>query len=363
MSTIYPIHGISIHALLAESDGIALHDLIKHFFISIHALLAESDQQKCGDGKAYVNFYPRSPCGERLRWARSRRRRSEDFYPRSPCGERRHPDAGGIQGPRNFYPRSPCGERPGDVLAGHRRPGFLSTLSLRRATRRSAMQSSVRPFLSTLSLRRATFDTPAGTCRSSFLSTLSLRRATVPKQENGQAATISIHALLAESDQLQKIGKCDCTISIHALLAESDPWPAPAETGSSISIHALLAESDLVLVFGMPTSVSFLSTLSLRRATVQRGPWPHQRGHFYPRSPCGERRPVDHQRTCIFAGISIHALLAESDLSIHNVTLPDTGISIHALLAESDVTGSESQKLILHFYPRSPCGERHPESD
>ena len=36
------------------------------------------------------------------------------------------------------------------------------------------------------------------------------------------------------------------------------------------------------------------------------------------------------------------------------------GISIHALLAESDVTGSESQKLILHFYPRSPCGERPP---
>ena len=34
---------ISIHALLAESDGVTLHDRIKHLFISIHALLAESD--------------------------------------------------------------------------------------------------------------------------------------------------------------------------------------------------------------------------------------------------------------------------------------------------------------------------------
>ena len=34
---------ISIHALLAESDAKAVHDLIGGFDISIHALLAESD--------------------------------------------------------------------------------------------------------------------------------------------------------------------------------------------------------------------------------------------------------------------------------------------------------------------------------
>ena len=80
------------------------------------------------------------------------------------------------------------------------------------------------------------------------------------------------------------------SISIHALLAESDVLAlADACPLLLISIHALLAESDLgaVLVFnGRPV---FLSTLSLRRATVFN----------------------------LFANpgstISIHALLAESD--------------------------------------------------
>ena len=40
---VYRTLSISIHALLAESDGVPLHDCVKHLFISIHALLAESD--------------------------------------------------------------------------------------------------------------------------------------------------------------------------------------------------------------------------------------------------------------------------------------------------------------------------------
>ena len=35
------------------------------------------------------------------------------------------------------------------------------------------------------------------------------------------------------------------------------------------------------------------------------------------------------------------------------------GISIHALLAESDLSISKTVRRIWHFYPRSPCGERH----
>ena len=33
-------------------------------------------------------------------------------------------------------------------------------------------------------------------------------------------------------------------------------------------------------------------------------------------------------------------------------------ISIHALLAESDYTNPETCSSVLNFYPRSPCGER-----
>ena len=55
---------ISIHALLAESDS-AIFAGSDSCSISIHALLAESDNQSQGLQKAYSNFYPRSPCGER----------------------------------------------------------------------------------------------------------------------------------------------------------------------------------------------------------------------------------------------------------------------------------------------------------
>ena len=123
-------------------------------------------------------FYPRSPCGERLHYdnynlhcvdisihalpcgerliiKRCQRWASTNFYPRSPCGERL-PAPTTLTFPGfDFYPRSPCGERREKV--------YMRTVSL---------------FLSTLSLRRAT-------------------RATNCQQRNHQ---ISIHALLAESD-------------------------------------------------------------------------------------------------------------------------------------------------------------------
>ena len=56
---------ISIHALLAESD-LAMPDLGKgYIWISIHALLAESDAFRSPRIALMVDFYPRSPCGER----------------------------------------------------------------------------------------------------------------------------------------------------------------------------------------------------------------------------------------------------------------------------------------------------------
>ena len=125
-----------------------------------------------------------------------------------------------------------------------------------------------------------------------------------------------------------------------------------------ISIHALLAESDLLHSQSVPQIAPFLSTLSLRRAT---SPEHYRRkgcaisihallaesdsasctlegsynSYFYPRSPCGERRPlifnVQARKT-----ISIHALLAESDLAYPDMIICTNVISIHALLAESD---------------------------
>ena len=101
---------ISIHALLAESDHIILCQLSAPY-ISIHALLAESDPLKSESLTTYLDFYPRSPCGER--------RGSPP-----PCA----------RPTRDFYPRSPCGERPTDMSKRLIEFRFLSTLSLRRAT-------------------------------------------------------------------------------------------------------------------------------------------------------------------------------------------------------------------------------------
>ena len=79
--------------------------------ISIHALLAESDNFSCASERPICNFYPRSPCGERL-----------SMLINLSCGC------------FDFYPRSPCGERPNARITSNFEYTFLSTLSLRRAT-------------------------------------------------------------------------------------------------------------------------------------------------------------------------------------------------------------------------------------
>ena len=168
--------------------------------------------------------------------------------------------------------------------------------------------------------------------------------------------SISIHALLAESD-FTLLGTPDTwTISIHALLAESDPrspkisilpcqflstlslrratWPLYESNGAlHISIHALLAESDV----GIPNT-NTSKKISIH-ALLAESDYCHLKAppipkNFYPRSPCGERR-LDVTIIGRTWDISIHALLAESDTS-----------RLHKILADWD------------FYPRSPCGER-----
>ena len=140
---------------LRRATGPELGQLFRPL-ISIHALLAESDG-KCAVSAAMSNdFYPRSPCGERhilpfvwhlLFQISIHALLAESDYLR-------------------LYFKHPNVE-------------FLSTLSLRRATRSLINNSD--------------FDVV-------FLSTLSLRRATSIRQRAGVRHTISIHALLAESD-------------------------------------------------------------------------------------------------------------------------------------------------------------------
>ena len=189
-----------------------------------------------------------------------------------------------------FYPRSPCGERQ---------------------TRSEGINRNI-----------------------AFLSTLSLRRATLVSMLNSPHSQISIHALLAESDPKRPKHQQETSISIHALLAESDAAPMLLSQVTSLFLSTLslrratscaramvvgvllflstlsLRRATLRSVLSMSNKTflstlslrratfaahkprwlyAFLSTLSLRRATSCPGFARPAVMYFYPRSPCGER--------------------------------------------------------------------------
>ena len=191
---------------------------------------------------------------------------------------------------------------------------FLSTLSLRRATSQCrTLASGMYGFLSTLSLRRATHSKPTHMRTYLFLSTLSLRRATAHKRQKAQNKQISIHALLAESDPDDSVALVPHQhFYPRSPCGERPTFIIYSIIDKYISIHALLAESDCLRCLAPRTPGPFLSTLSLRRATLFLRFGRMTRRYFYPRSPCGERL-VKWQQGEVSYGISIHALLAESD--------------------------------------------------
>ena len=101
----------------------------------------------------------------------------------------------------------------------------------------------------------------------------------------------------------------------------------------------------------------FLSTLSLRRATIPYQREIDQKSNFYPRSPCGERPAVGGCYALVTA-ISIHALLAESDLLRRGERGGD-GVFLSTLsLRRATLISTSGPQPITYFYPRSPCGER-----
>ena len=156
---------------------------------------------------------------------------------------------------QNFYPRSPCGERlPINVMSV------------------SAVQISIHALLAESDTARP----PTDGLFFLFLSTLSLRRATVGQKRFRQKLAISIHALLAESDSPIDVLAVSAVPFLSTLsLRRATRFRASLSAVLTISIHALLAESD---GFGLARMA------------------PH--AYFYPRSPCGER-PIMTITTCI----------------------------------------------------------------
>ena len=173
-------------------------------------------------------FYPRSPCGERLQPQELVRRNAEisihallaESDPAPPLYQRYELD---------FYPRSPCGERPREV-----------------ESMRTLKKISIHALLAESDMPRLT----SSDSFALFLSTLSLRRATMPKLGTLGGFSISIHALLAESDS-----------RIKANIAAYNHFYPRSPCGERLSSFSAFASAPV-----------FLSTLSLRRATILQFP-------------------------------------------------------------------------------------------
>ena len=151
----------------------------------------------------------------------------------------------------HFYPRSPCGERHTEPSSMCTKKRFLSTLSLRRATKSPAN---------------------SGPCIRYFY----------PRSPCGERP-------------VQRLMQCMRHISIHALLAESDHKGTNTGTNNSKFLSTLsLRRATPPRVVRKPARTRFLSTLSLRRATKDNPRCPKAAPNFYPRSPCGERRRPKH---------------------------------------------------------------------
>ena len=191
-----------------------------------------------------------------------------DFYPRSPCGERR-PHSISSMILTHFYPRSPCGER----LHYDNYNLHCVEISIHALLAESDCFFCVKLLL-----------------QSIFLSTLSLRRAT-PVSE----LRVTSNTHFYPRSPCGERHNADCNY----------------RSGHPISIHALLAESDF-------TSAGRLQIVY----------------NFYPRSPCGERRGIRRYLATwqqFLSTLSLRRATARRESRQQ-----PAGISIHALLAESD---------------------------
>ena len=125
-----------------------------------------------------------------------------------------------------------------------------------------------------------------------FLSTLSLRRATVLALCScGGASDFYPRSPCGERPTVDSSSVCSSNFYPRSPCGERPGERAGIKPIFSISIHALLAESDNIIDSNCNLTQKFLSTLSLRRATTSSTVIVILRKNFYPRSPCGERPP------------------------------------------------------------------------
>ena len=155
---------------------------------------------------------------------------------------------------------------------------------------------------------------------SLFLSTLSLRRATsmlislccgcfdfYPRSPCGERHTVSMPNRPEEQ-----------FLSTLSLRRATQKLVKTDASKQFISIHALLAESDRVRQGDKFQQGHFYPRSPCGERRESQPPCARPTTNFYPRSPCGERQAADISARRE-ARISIHALLAESDPPVRDI--------------------------------------------
>ncbi len=196
------------------------------------------------------------------------------------------------------------------------------------------------------------------TCREKhirFQSTPSAWRVTRGCRPNAQANEISIHTLRMEGDTSRR--RWDCSprrfqstpsawrvtlapvkhrlnkgISIHTLRMEGDAAEIPVPPVAVISIHTLRMEGDFFSSLVISRTVSFQSTPSAWRVTL------------------------NPELNVLIYVISIHTLRMEGDADLPGVYSPEAIISIHTLRMEGDLPGEPSYPGRIDFNPHPPHG-------
>ena len=214
-------------------------------------------------------------------------------------------------------------------------------------------------FLSTLSLRRATAAEEVICLECPYFYPRSPCGERPPQPPQGKSSKkISIHALLAESDrpkqpkhqtQTHFYPRSPCgerrrprrlksrrMVFLSTLSLRRATIISKANRCTTIPFLSTLSlRRATTHPIDVPVTVIFLSTLSLRRATGEAMPGIGHISYFYPRSPCGERHRAPPY-----------------NLMIHHTFLSTLSLRRATLFFGRDAAESR------YFYPRSPCGER-----
>ena len=213
-----------------------------------------------------------------------------------------------------------------------------------------------------------------------FLSTLPARGATIGKPALlEQTAEISIHAPREGSDMPLPVRPAAPQPFLSTLPARgATARPAAASTSLMISIHAPREGSDRRPPLPHPIRCWISIHAPREGSDHRRADCGQSAGHFYPRSPRGERpasrpcwskqqkflstlpaRGATHSpiKEATIVHISIHAPREGSDRTKFRSPWEST-ISIHAPREGSDLFLGALIAVFHDFYPRSPRGER-----